>query len=226
MTTEANLGQALSTLRRRNNWTLHQVSQKTGLSISTLSRVERDQLSLTYGKLVQLGHGLGVDLATLFDGAADQSSSDAPVGQRSVNRFDDGRVVATSAYRHVYLSTDLMEKKFMPMFIEPRARSLEEFGGLVRHAGHEFSVVMEGTVAVHTEGYAPVILKAGESIYFNSRMGHAYIAHGKGRCRVLSVCSAPAADVEEVMEQHVSAHSSRGNGAAALLTVKARKRRV
>lgn len=207
MTKQANLGQVLRGLRRRNHWTLNDVSQKTGLSVSTLSRAERDQLSLTYGKLVQLSQGLGVDIAALFDGDADHASPEAGIGQRSVNRLDDGRIIATSAYRHVYLSADLLKKKFVPIFIEPRARSLEEFGELVRHAGDEFSLVMEGAIAVHTEHYAPMILKAGESIYFNSSMGHAYIAHGKGRCRCLSICSAPETTLHEAMSQHV------GNGA-------------
>jgi hypothetical protein len=32
-------------------------------------------------------------------------------------------------------------------------------------------------------------LRAGESTYFDSRMGHAYIARGKAPCRALSVCT-------------------------------------
>jgi uncharacterized cupin superfamily protein len=36
-----------------------------------------------------------------------------------------------------------------------------------------------------------VRLRAGDSIYFDSGMGHAYIAASEGRCRVLSLCSAP-----------------------------------
>jgi hypothetical protein len=39
--------------------------------------------------------------------------------------------------------------------------------------------------------YAPVRLRAGDSIYFDSGMGHACIAAGDGPCRVLSLCMAP-----------------------------------
>jgi hypothetical protein len=41
----------------------------------------------------------------------------------------------------------------------------------------------------HTELYAPVLLQAGDSVYFDSSMGHAYLRVGDGPCRVLTVCS-------------------------------------
>lgn len=34
---------------------------------------------------------------------------------------------------------------------------------------------MKGTVVLHTEFYDPVVLKEGQSIYFDSSMGHAYL---------------------------------------------------
>lgn len=72
----------------------------------------------------------------------------------------------------------------------PLATSLAEFGPLVRHEGEEFVFVLEGAVEVHTEDYAPFVLRKGESAYLDSTMGHAYLRKGRGRCRVLAVCSA------------------------------------
>jgi uncharacterized cupin superfamily protein len=51
--------------------------------------------------------------------------------------------------------------------------------------------VLEGEVDLYTSLYAPVRLKTGDSIYFDSAMGHAYIAASEGPCRVLSICTAP-----------------------------------
>jgi transcriptional regulator with XRE-family HTH domain len=202
MTTEARLGPALRELRRRFDWTLNDVSLRTGLSVSTLSKAERNQLSLTYDKLVQLSEGLGVDITTFFEDETHHASSGGGAGRRSVNRRDDGQVIDTPNYQYVYLCTDLLKKKFVPIVAEIRARSIEEFGELVRHAGEEFAYVLEGSVAVHTEHYAPVILREGESIYFESGMAHAYIAQGKATCRVLSICSAPELSLKEAMNQH------------------------
>jgi uncharacterized cupin superfamily protein len=61
----------------------------------------------------------------------------------------------------------------------------------MRHEGEEFLYVLEGELELHTECYAPLLLKAGESIYFDSRMGHGYVARGTQTCRALSMCTVP-----------------------------------
>lgn len=205
MSTEAKLGPSLLALRRRLNLTLQQVSHKTGLSTSALSKAERGQLSLTYDKLVQLSQGLGVDITTFFDGDHGAANGGNPAGRRSINRRGDGKVIDTQNYHHMYLSTDLLRKKFIPIIANIRTKSLAEFGELVRHPGEEFAFVVEGTVAVHTEHYAPLVLSAGESMYFDSGMAHAYIAVGDKTCRVLSVCSAPEAALLEALSGAVPA---------------------
>jgi quercetin dioxygenase-like cupin family protein len=82
----------------------------------------------------------------------------------------------------------------------------------VSHPGEEYAFVIEGEVDLHTSLYTAVRLKAGDSIYFDSGMGHAYLAAGP--CRVLSICSGPethllaavgAAPLEEQSAQATSA---------------------
>src|ERR1043166_5847074 len=216
MTTDAKLGPALHALRRRLKLTLAEVSKQTGVSVSTLSKVERNQLSLTYDKLVHLSRGLDVDITVFFD--APSESHAALAGRRSINRVNDGQVIDTQNHHYVYLSTDLLRKSFLPIISDIRARSLEEFGELVGHPGEEFAFVVEGRVAIHTEHYAPVILETGESMYFDSGMKHGYVALGNGRCRVLSICSAPEAALKEAMKRvpRVSP-AARGNGGGAAL---------
>ena len=78
----------------------------------------------------------------------------------------------------------------IPIVTKIRARSVEQFGELVRHSGEEFIYVLQGAVEVHTEFYDPVVLHEGESIYIDSNMGHAYIAaEGCIEATVLGVCS-------------------------------------
>ena len=68
-------------------------------------------------------------------------------------------------------------------------RTLAEFGRLIRHVGEEYALVVEGAVEFNCELYTPVVLQTGDAIYFDSSMGHAYLAAAAGRCRVLSICS-------------------------------------
>ena len=199
MTKPANLGNSLRDIRQARGWKLKDLSARSGLSVSTLSKVERGQLSLTYDRLVQLADGLDVDISSLFSGALPSAPS-LPSGRRSVSRASDAELVETDNYRHWYPNTELLRRPFVPIVAELKARTLDEFGPLVRHNGEEFTYVLEGTVIVHTEHYAPCTLEAGDSIHIDSNMGHAYLAGSGETCRVLSVCSATEASLAETFD--------------------------
>lgn len=196
---QARPGAVVKEQRLSRGWTLAEVSARTGLPVSTLSKVENDKIALTYDKLVRLSQGLEIDIARLFGNA------DAPqrpvTGRRSVTRSTEGHAIETRNYGHRYVAADLLNKGFIPIVAEVRARSLAEFGELVSHPGEEFAYVLEGTVDLYTSLYAPVRLHVGDSIYFDSGMGHAYIAAREGVCRVLSVCSGTEAQLIAAAER-------------------------
>ena len=54
MNTKAKPGSVLKSLRLANGWTLSEVSRRTGLPVSTLSKVENDKMSLSYDKLARI----------------------------------------------------------------------------------------------------------------------------------------------------------------------------
>jgi mannose-6-phosphate isomerase-like protein (cupin superfamily) len=81
-----------------------------------------------------------------------------------------------------------------PMIGQVHARTLEEFGELVRHPGEEFLMVIEGAIVVHTEFYTPVVLQAGESLYIDSNMGHAYLTLDGQVGRFVVVCAGDDGD--------------------------------
>jgi transcriptional regulator with XRE-family HTH domain len=186
-------GAVLRSIRARRGWTLSEVSARTRLSVSTLSKIENDKIALTYDKLARLSEGLDIDISRLFGSGGDGEESPVVASRRSVTRAGEGKVIETRNYGHLYPAADLLKKRFIPIIAEIRARSVEEFGELIRHHGEEYAFVIEGEVDLHTDVYAPMRLAAGDSIYFDSGMGHAYIAASPGPCRVLSICSAPEA---------------------------------
>ena len=184
-------GAALRLVRQANGWTLTDVTRKTGVPVSTVSRIENGIVSPTYDILLRLSRGLGLDLADLLTGkVAAARSESAQSGRRSVNRAGDGEPIDLGNPTLRYLSTDLLGKLLTPIVSEYRARSLEEFGEMMRHPGEEYLYVLDGVLELHTECYAPIALAKGDSIYFDSRMGHAYIARTTP-CRALSICAAP-----------------------------------
>jgi transcriptional regulator with XRE-family HTH domain len=185
------LGKVLRGIRSRNNWTLKEMSEKTGIPLSTLSKVEHDRLTLTYDKILQLAQRLQIRISELFNepaAEADQSIT----ARRSIGRLEDAVRVETANYDYYYLCTELRRKRMIPILTRIRAKSVAEFGDLVRHSGEEYVYVLEGNVEIHTEFYDPILLTVGESVYIDSSMGHAYVVpDGCVEATVLGVCSSP-----------------------------------
>lgn len=197
------IGSLLRSLRTRRGWTLKQMSEQSGIPLSTLSKVEHDRLTLTYDKLLQLSQRLKLRMSELF--AEQEEVPEPPVtARRSIGRIDDAIQVNTPNYDYYYLCPELRRKRMIPVLTRVRAKSLDEFGALVHHSGEEYIHVLEGRIEVHTEFYDPVELAAGQGVYIDSNMGHAYVAaSGCDEALLLGVCS--SADdqlLESLMNQH------------------------
>lgn len=198
------LGALIRSLRSRRGWTLKEMSVKSGIPVSTLSKVEHDRLTLTYDKLYQLSQRLGIRMSELFAEESDDSA--APVtGRRSLGDLPHAVRIETANYDYHYLCAELRRKRMIPVIAYLRAKSAKQFGNLSHHSGEEFSYVLKGSVVVTTEFYDPVVLSEGQSIYFDSSMGHAYLAaEGCDEAVVLTVMS--SAD-EEQMQSLLSLHA-------------------
>lgn len=177
------LAQRLRALRQARDWTLKQAALATGVSASTLSKIENGLLSPTYDNLIKIAAGLELDVAELF------TASDAHMGtgRRSLSRQGEGRQYETPYYDHRLLCTALSHKRMMPFHTRVKARSFDEFQDWSRHGGEEFVYVLEGEVELYTEFYEPARLKAGESFYIDSRMGHRVISLSEQDALVLWV---------------------------------------
>jgi transcriptional regulator with XRE-family HTH domain len=192
------LGRVLRALRTRNDWTLKEMSERTGIPLSTLAKVEHDRLTLTYDKLLQLSERLKIRMSDLF-AEPTETSQQAITARRSIGSVDRAVRVNTRNYDYYYLCAELRRKRMIPILTRIRAKSVEEFGELVHHSGEEYIFVLEGRVEIHTQFYDPIVLDVGESIYIDSNMGHAYVAaDGCDEATVLGVCS--SAEEEDLME--------------------------
>lgn len=203
------IGSLLRALRASNDWTLREMSERCGIPLSTLSKVEHDRLTLTYDKLLQISQRLGMPMSELF-AESDAKPAQSVTARRSIGRIKDSIRVNTPNGDYHYLCPELRRKRMIPVLKRVRARSLAEFGDLVRHSGEEFIHVLEGAVEVHTEFYDPIVLNIGESVYIDSNMGHAYtVAAGHDEVLMLGICSSPDEQLlEALLNLHVDAHAA------------------
>lgn len=197
------LGALLRGLRSREGWTLKEMSSRSGIPVSTLSKIEHDRLTLTYDKLQMLARRLGMRMSDLF--AEDSGDTvQAVTARRSVGDLPRSVRVETPNYDYYYLCTELRRKRMIPVITKIRARSAEQFGDLVRHGGEEFIYVLNGKVEVQTEFYDSITLEPGQALYIDSSMGHAYLAAAD--CEEAEVLAVMSGSEEELMESLLTLH--------------------
>jgi transcriptional regulator with XRE-family HTH domain len=182
------LGHRVREIRRHLGKTLKDIGQATGLSKSTLSKIENGSLSVSYDNLLKLARALSTDLPELF---ADGASSNAihANGRRSITRRGGAEVYETPQYRYELMCTDLHPRKMFPIVATLRAHTTSRADALIEHSGEEFVFVLEGTAEVRSAFYSPVLLKPGDGIYFDSTMGHALLSAGETDAKILWVAT-------------------------------------
>ena len=162
------LGERLKEIRKTLGLTLEEVSQKTGLARSTLSKIENEQISPTFQAMQKLTNGLQINIPQLFAAPKKVNTT----GRRDITRNDFGKAHPTSTYEHELLATQLTNKKMMPFKSVVRARSFDDYGDWIRHDGEEFLLVLKGEITFFSEYYEPVNLTEGDSVYYDANMGH------------------------------------------------------
>ncbi|OHV11909.1 helix-turn-helix domain-containing protein [Kushneria phosphatilytica] len=180
------LGERLRAFRLARRWTLEDVRQRTGVARSTLSKIENDQLSPTFTVVQKLVTGLGINLPQLL---RQPLSPPRNAGRRELNRAGDGHRHPTPTYEHELLASRIQHKHMVPFKTVVRARDIKEFPDWVRHGGEEFLLVLEGAILLYCEGEEPLQLECGDSLYFDSSMGHAKVSISPEDAVVLSVCT-------------------------------------
>src|SRR3546814_19864477 len=113
------------------------MSERCGIPLSTLSKVEHDRLTLTYDKLLQISQRLNIRMSELF-AEQGEASEPAVTARRSIGRIEDAIRVHTPNSDYYYLCPDLPRKRLIPVPPHTRPNSPDEFGQLVHHSAAEY----------------------------------------------------------------------------------------
>ena len=185
----ATLGQRLRAMRSAQGWTVEEASRAIGLSRSAISKIERGDVTPSFDALLKLAAGFGREISDLLADTP-AAAPPSPADRRSITRAGSGPRHDMRHYQVRMLAPDIREPAFVPYEFTATCASPDDFQGWDRHDSEDFVYVLSGTMELHTEGHEPVRLRAGESIYFDARLGHRILAVGRGPARGLCV-SAP-----------------------------------
>jgi transcriptional regulator with XRE-family HTH domain len=181
------IGERLRAIRKEQRLTLKVLSERSGVALSTLSKIELGQISVSYEKFAAVARALDVDIAALFDPRTSAASGGGkrPVVVRSTLAAAPGYDADNYDYR--MLATEFPAKRMTPLHGTIVARQLAQFPDYIRHPGQEFVMVLSGRVCIHFESGEVVELARQESAYFDSGVGHVYLSTSKADAQVVVV---------------------------------------
>jgi len=166
-------------IRKKNGWRLHDLSEKTGISVATLSKLENGKTKLNFTTVNKLAQGIGVAVTDLTSpGLAHTKDTTMTLG-------GGGVVFETRDVDYEVLCADYTGGNQGYAKLSVKARTLDPNLPWHRHPGKEFIYVLKGILVLHTEDREQITLKSGDSLLFDSSIGHHYISAGRGETQLL-----------------------------------------
>lgn len=190
----ATFGRRLRAARKQLGWTLAELAERSGVSITTISRAERGQLALGYENFSALARALQMDMSAMF---AEAGMAARPFSGPVLTRAGQGVVYRGLSFSYEFLGTTAAGKQMSPVVGTVHARSIGGPEDYARHPGEEFVYVLTGSIDVHFDTGEVVRLARGDSLYFDSRIGHAYVSVSRQLARVVGVITSESSMMKE-----------------------------
>ncbi len=174
-------------LARRMN--LKKMAEVTSIAQSTLSKIENNIISPGFDKVMKICQALDIEVSDLLNNeTASAAENNRPIARLAVTRKNEEATVTTDNYISNFVCSNISKKIMVPMIAQLRLQDGEEARSeLIKHPGEEYVYIIKGQVKVVLEHYRPIYLDQGDSIYFDSPMGHLYVNAGADQAVILSV---------------------------------------
>jgi transcriptional regulator with XRE-family HTH domain len=172
------LGRRLKELRQSRGLSLKEVAAGTGLSSSFISLVETGRNEMTVGRLVTMADFFEVGLRDLIP----ERDTEKPVVVRREDRlaFDSDDHLVKSEVLAAWHRGE-MTSGFLTFEV---GGELDE---VAQYAGPQFILVLVGEVEVEFSDDTSVVLKEGDSVWFEASRPHRHVNVGRVDARLVTV---------------------------------------
>jgi transcriptional regulator with XRE-family HTH domain len=200
------LGQRIRSERQRRRWTLEQFSEKTGLSKSFLSQIERGNTEPSITSLKKIAAQFGYSIVNLFpngQGAEESWEYNNQLAEHKPNndyyrkdvaivRAGKRKRIALPGSKVVYdLMTPDMKRKLevMHMRVSKGENSGEE--PMLDSPGEKLCIVMKGSLELRV-GEEIYRLEEGDSLYYPAHVPHSWQALDGNSIEVIWILTPPS----------------------------------
>lgn len=180
------IGKRLRELRKEKSITLEDLSEKSGVALATLSRMENNKMPGTIKSHLSICKVLGVSIAELYRELEDDTKTIESVPKN--NRTE--HFVHANKAKYELLVTKTLDKKIMPLMMKLSA------GGQTQKEQNapgveKFVYVISGTLE-SSVGKTKYMLKPGDSLYFDASLPHSFNNRSKSPAEAICIVSPPA----------------------------------
>lgn len=153
-------------LREASDYTVDEMAQMMGVTPEEYRRYESGKADMSISQLVKMSDIFHVDMTELLTGQAPRLNT------LSVTRAGQGRTIdCHDQYVYKNLAYNFIHRKIEPMYVTVQPEDNKTLAPN-SHEGQEFDYVLSGTLHV-VIGKNDLVLRPGDSVYYDSRMPHA-----------------------------------------------------
>lgn len=175
-------GATIRRVRKAQRMNLVNLAEKTGLSLSFISQVERGLTNPSINSLRKIALALGIPLSSFFE---ESSSTDGPVMRKSQRRI---LINTDSRLTYQLLSSNLSHRiELLLTRLEVGAASSES---PMAHKGDEAALIVQGICKLDL-GNETYELTEGDSIYIKENTPHRSTNTGNMPLIIISAISPP-----------------------------------
>jgi transcriptional regulator with XRE-family HTH domain len=164
------IGSKIKEIRKSKAISLTELSEKSGVQIATLSRMENQKMTGTLESHIQIAKALDIDLTELYKDVG----PDAPKNNVDLRHDSSPAEIFNYSEKSSYeiLTTKVLARKMMPVLlkIEPKGCTNKE---QYASGTEKFVFVIEGhiKVSIANKTYA---LGPGNTLYFDASLAHIF----------------------------------------------------
>ena len=175
------IGLKMKRLRLALNLTQEELADRTELSKSFISQVERDLTSPSIATLIDILQALGTDLKEFFG-----DETDSQIVFHDADYFEKYDEELKNKTEWIIPNAQKNQMEPIRVTLQPGGRTYLDDP----HEGEEFGYVLSGQITIHL-GQQTYKAKRGETFYFKSSSRHYIEAAGKAGASIIWVSTPP-----------------------------------
>lgn len=177
------LGERLRFVRGRHKLSQRELAKRSGVTNSTISLIESNQMNPSVGALKRILDGIPMGLAEFF-------AMQPETRQKAFYRSDELTEIGKKPISYRQIGDNLFGRSLQ--ILKERYEPGSDTGRVpLVHDGEEGGIVVSGRLEV-TVDEERRILHPGDAYYFESRRPHRFRCVGDAPCEIISACTPPS----------------------------------